>query len=358
MRGKLVLENGKTFSGKLLSDVHAAGEVVFNTAMVGYQEILTDPSYFNQIVTLTYPLVGNYGAAEKFNQSNKTFVSGLIVSQICQKPSNWEMETSLEKYLIEKNIPCLYDVDTRAITRHVRSAGTMRGIIVSEATSQEKINEIFQEAASKDAVKKVTTPKTYHIPADGHRVVVLDLGVKQNILNALNMVGCDLTVVPADTGAAKILALNPRGIFLSNGPGNPKDAPEIIKTVKELIGKKPIFGIGLGHQILALALGGDTSKLKFGHRGSNHPVQEIFTGSVHISSQNHGYAIDEKSLEGLDITITHKSLNDGTIEGIKHNSLPIFSVQYHPETSVNNPDNNSQLFSEFVQMLNKEQRGV
>lgn len=354
MSGKLILEDGRSFDGQLLSDSPAVGEVVFNTGMAGYQEILTDPSYCSQIVTLTYPLVGNYGAAEKFDQSRRPFVGGLVISQLCRKPSNWEMENSLEEYLKTKNIPCIYDVDTRAITRHVRSVGTMKGIIVPDSTSKKEIDKLFQKSLDKEVVKKVTTPQTYRLPADGPRVVVVDLGIKRNILNALSKFGCDVTVVPAHTNAAEILAMNPAGILLSNGPGDPKDVPEAIRAVKELIGQKPIFGICLGHQLLALALGADTYKLKFGHRGSNHPVQDVFTGRVYISSQNHGYVIDEKSLDGLDVTITHKSLNDGTVEGIRHKHLPVFSVQYHPEASPG-PDDNSYLFSEFMPMINKEQ---
>ncbi|KAI4453287.1 carbamoyltransferase family member [Holotrichia oblita] len=340
------------FNGELLSEAHAVGEVVFNTGMTGYQEILTDPSYCNQILTLTYPLIGNYGAAEKFKQSGKSFVRGLVISELCETPSNWESEGSLRDYLKSENILCLYNVDTRAVIRHVRSSGVMKGVIVPANLNPEKIDSLLKTPLSKDAVKKATTPETYSIPGEGPHVVVFDYGIKRKILNSLKSAGCRLTVVPADTRSQEVLNLNPEGIFLSNGPGNPKDVPEMIQTVKELIGKKPIFGICLGHQLLTLALGGDTYKLNFGHRGSNHPVKDVSTGRVYISSQNHGYVVDEKSLAGLDVVVTHVSMNDGTVEGLKHKHLPIFSVQYYPETTPG-PDDNSYLFRQFIPLLSK-----
>lgn len=351
MKGKLILEDGTTFRGQLFGGSNATteGEVVFNTGMTGYQEILTDPSYCRQIVTMTYPLIGNYGTAKQFSQSRKSFVGGLIVSEICEKPSSSSMQKTLSEFLTAEKIPCLYDVDTRALTRKIRSAGTMKGVIVSEYTSQSTVDEMMALPIRKNVVELVTTPVSYTLDAreGAPYVVTMDFGIKKNILDALRKLNCRVTVVPAKTPAEAILALNPDGIFLSNGPGDPKDVPDIIREVKQLIGKKPIFGICLGHQILALAMGADTYKLKFGHRGSNQPVKNLETGKVAITAQNHGYAIDEKSLQGLPVKITHVSLNDGTIEGFRHTSLPISSVQYHPEAAPG-PNDSVRLFDEFI----------
>ncbi|MFA6850154.1 MAG: glutamine-hydrolyzing carbamoyl-phosphate synthase small subunit [Selenomonadaceae bacterium] len=352
MKGKLILEDGSMFYGDLLNNIKATGEVVFNTGMTGYQEILTDPSYCRQIVTLTYPLIGNYGIADIFMQSRKSFVNGFIIGELCDEGSNWHLETSLRDFLSKQEIPCLYNVDTRAITRQIRSAGTMKGIIVAEDTAQSEINELFAVPIKKDVVDEVTTPKAYKMENDGPHVVVMDFGIKKNILKALHKIGCNLTIVPSTTTAEEIMSLQPDGLFLSNGPGDPKDVPEVIANVKKLIDKKPIFGICLGHQLLALALGADTYKLKFGHRGSNQPVKNLLTGKVQISSQNHGFAVDEKSFEGLPLEVTHRSVNDGTVEGMRHKELPIFSVQYHPEASPG-PDDNTYLFDQFWTMLTK-----
>lgn len=353
MKGKLILEDGSIFAGKLLNGATATGEVVFNTGMSGYQEILTDPSYCNQIVTLTYPLIGNYGIADVFNQSRKPFVNGFVIGSLCEEACNWQLTSTLHDFLIKHAIPCIYDVDTRAVTRKIRNAGTMKGIIVSDDASQAEIDALLAVPIKKDVVKAVTTAASYKMAqAGGPHVVVMDFGIKQNILNSLYRIGCDLTIVPADTTAKEVLALKPDGIFLSNGPGDPKDVPEVIATVKELIGTKPIFGICLGSQLLALAMGADTYKLKFGHRGSNQPVKNLATGRVHISSQNHGYAVDETSLQGKSLAVTHRAVNDGTVEGFRHTELPIFSVQYHPEASPG-PDDNTYLFDEFWTMLTK-----
>lgn len=351
MKGKLILEDGSVFHGELLHDSSTVGEVVFNTGMTGYQEILTDPSYCGQIVTLTFPLIGNYGVAAGFDQSRKSFVQGFVISELCEKPSNWEMEGSLTEYLTSRNIPCIYGIDTRAVTRRIRAHGTMRGAIVPEGRDDKEIEEAFASFSQKDVVKEVTTPEIYKIDGKGPRIAVMDYGIKRNILNSLAKCGCDLTVLPATTTADEVLALDPDGVFLSNGPGDPKDVDYAIETVKELLGKKPIFGICLGHQLLALALGGDTYKLKFGHRGSNHPVKDLKTSKVYISSQNHGYAVDENSLRNMDVVVTHRAVNDGTIEGMRHNTLPVFSIQYHPEAAPG-PDDNTYLFDEFMTLLN------
>ncbi len=352
LKGKLILEDGSVFPGTLLNDVQSTGEVVFNTGMSGYQEILTDPSYCSQIVTLTYPMIGNYGVADVFNQARKPFVNGFVIGELCINPSNWQIQSQLSDFLTENKIPCIYGVDTRAITRKIRSAGTMKGVIVKETATQPEIDTLFKVPIKRDVVAEVTTPNVYKMENNGPDVVVMDFGIKQNILKGLHKIGCNLTIVPADTTAEEILTMNPDGIFLSNGPGDPKDLKEIIGEVKKLLGRKPMFGICLGHQLLALALGADTYKLKFGHRGSNQPVKNLLTGRVHISSQNHGYAVDEKSLANLPVQVTHRAVNDGTVEGIRHNDLPIFSVQYHPEASPG-PDDNTYLFDEFWTMLTK-----
>jgi carbamoyl-phosphate synthase small subunit len=354
LKGKLILEDGSVFYGTLLNNMKATGEVVFNTGMTGYQEILTDPSYCRQIVTLTYPMVGNYGIADIFMQSRKSFVNGFVIGELCETGSNWHLETSLSEFLTKQGIPCLYNVDTRAVTRKIRSSGTMKGIIVPDDAARTELDELFAVPIKKDVVSEVTTPEIYEIENSGPRVVVLDFGIKRNILRSLHGLGCHLVVVPASTTYEEILAMQPDGIFLSNGPGDPKDVPAVIENIRKLIGKKPMFGICLGHQLLALALGGDTYKLKFGHRGSNQPVKNLLTGRVHISSQNHGFAVDEKSLVGLPVEVTHRSVNDGTVEGMRHTKLPVFSVQYHPEASPG-PDDNHYLFDQFWAMLTREE---
>jgi carbamoyl-phosphate synthase small subunit len=352
MKGKLILEDGSVFYGTLVGDSTAVGEVVFNTGMTGYQEILTDPSYCGQIVALTYPLIGNYGVAELFQQSRKSFVRGFIISELCEEPSNYQCENTLIQYLTENEIPCIYGVDTRAITRRIRSNGTMKGVIVPEDASEEVVKKYFDLVPVMKEVQEVTTPEVYVMENSGPHIVVMDFGIKRNILNSLHNLGCKLTILPADATSEEILKLNPDGIFLSNGPGDPKDVPYAIETIKELIGKKPIFGICLGHQLIALALGADTYKMKFGHRGSNQPVKNLLTARVHITSQNHGYAVEESSLKNIDVLITHRSVNDNTVEGMRHKELPVFSVQYHPEASPG-PDDNTYLFDEFMALLPK-----
>lgn len=358
MEGKLFLADGSIFPGQLLGDACAGGEVVFNTGMTGYQEMLTDPSYCGQILTLTYPLIGNYGVFAMANQARKPFVQGFVVGELCDKPGGWEMEHSLCQYLVMHNIACLAGVDTRAVTRRIRSSGAMKGAIVAADMSDDIVAGLLNSANNDNLVSQVTTRRVVRIGNKGPHVVVLDFGVKRNIINMLVAAGCSVTIVSAHTSAAEVLSLRPDGVFLANGPGDPKAVPSAIATVKSLIGKKPIFGICLGHQILALALGCDTYKLPFGHRGVNHPVKAIETGKIFITSQNHSYVVAEESLAGKELIVTHRAVNDGTIEGMRHTKLPIFSVQYHPEAAPG-PDDSRALFSQFVAMITEgEEQGA
>ena len=357
MKGKLILEDGSVYTGELLhSDTKAVGEVVFTTTMTGYQESLTDPSFCGQILTMTYPLIGNYGAAAKFMQSRKSFVHGFVIGELCDAPNNWQSEESLTDFLTEYEIPCLYNVDTRAITRHIRSAGAMKGVIVPADLAEREIAALQTEELPRNVVEIVTTPEVYTLETetpDAPHIVAMDFGVKRSILHNINRIGAKVTVVPAQTSAEEVLALNPDGVFLSNGPGDPTDVPEIVEEVRKLAGKKPIFGICLGHQLLALAFGAKTYKMKFGHRGGNQPVKNLKMGKVHISAQNHGYAVDPASLAGTPLVVTHTNVNDDTIEGLRHTGLPIFSVQYHPEAAPG-PDDNMYLFDEFWDLMKGE----
>ena len=302
-KGKLVLKDGSVYRGTLYGKRNAVGEVVFTTGMSGYQETLTDPSFCDQIVVMTYPLVGNYGINPEFNQGRRCFFQGYVISELCDHPSNWKNEQSLEDFLDEQDVPVLVGVDTRAITRKLRNYGVLQGVIVPEEMPQEEVDKLMALPEVHDQVAKVTTPEIYTMGEGKYHVAVMDYGIKQNILNYLASFGCRLTVFPAFTDAQEVLASQPDGIFLSNGPGDPKDLTTVIEEVKKFIGKRPIFGICLGHQLMALANGCDTYKMKFGHRGINHPVKDLLEHKVMITSQNHGYAVDEKSLEGKNIEI-------------------------------------------------------
>ncbi|GGE66093.1 carbamoyl phosphate synthase small subunit [Priestia taiwanensis] len=352
MKRQLILEDGTVFVGKAFgADVEKNGEVVFTTAMTGYQEILSDPSYCGQIVTLTYPLIGNYGINRDDFETIRPAIHGLIVRELCEHPSNFRNEQTVDAYLKEKNIPGLEGIDTRKLTRIIRQYGTLKGRLCSmEANIDEVVNELRITSFFTDHVKRVSTRDAYPSPGRGYRVVLVDFGMKHGILRELNKRDCDVIVVPYNTTAEEILRLNPDGIMLSNGPGDPKDVVEGIEMIKGVLGKIPLFGICLGHQLFGLAGGGNTSKLKFGHRGSNHPVKDVKTGKVAITSQNHGYAVEMDSLEGTELEVTHVALNDGTVEGLKHKTLPAFTVQYHPEASAG-PEDANYLFDEFLQMI-------
>lgn len=360
MKAVLVLEDGTVFEGLGFgAEAENFGEVVFNTSMTGYQEILTDPSYCGQIVTMTYPLIGNYGINPEDFESRKPFVLGFVVREFCEIPSNWRADKSINGYLVENGIPGIAGIDTRALTRRLRNHGTMGGVIATgdniDIEDLKKRVIGHPDLSGTDHVMRVTIDKSYTLDNNGHRVVLMDFGAKTNIAGSLHNLGCEVVVVPATTTAQEVLALNPDGIMLSNGPGDPENVDFAINTVKELFGKKPMFGICLGHQIIGLALGGKTFKLKFGHRGANHPVKDLATGKVHITSQNHGFTVDADSIPKKDVAVSHINLNDGTVEGLKHLHLPVFSVQYHPEAAPG-PWDSDYLFQQFIDLIKQEGR--
>lgn len=349
VKGKLVLVDGSVFEGDLYAGRTAVGEVVFTTGMSGYQETLTDPSYCGQIVVMTYPLVGNYGTNPCFNQGPHCFFQGYVVSDICDYPVNWRSEGTLLDFLEKEDVPLLAGVDTRAITRRIRNHGVLKGVVVPADMPDGEVQKLLATPDEHDQVKQVTTKGKYTMGEGGYHVAVMDFGIKRNILNYLVSFGCHLTVYPAFTPAEEILRDGPEGIFLSNGPGDPKDLPEVIETIRKLVGLRPIFGICLGHQLMALASGYDTYKMKFGHRGINHPVRDIVEHKICISSQNHGYAVDEKSLDD-NVVISNVSLNDNTIEGLIYKDSPTFTVQYHPEACPG-PGGHEYLFQRFINMM-------
>jgi carbamoyl-phosphate synthase small subunit len=378
MKAKLALENGTVFTGEAFgAETEVKGEVVFNTSMTGYQEILTDPSYAGQIVTMTYPLIGNYGVNAEDLESVRPQVAGFVVKEYFDFYSNFRATGSLGDWLAQHKIMGIQGIDTRMLTKIIRTTGAMRGVISSVDLDDENLVAKAKNSpamAGLDLATTVTTAAPYTwdeldrtpfaLPisaktrVNGKRwnIVVYDFGVKRNILRRLTAYGCRLTVVPSTYSAEQILQMNPDGIFLSNGPGDPAAVRYAIQNIKQLIGKKPIFGICLGHQLLALALGGKTFKLKFGHRGANHPVKNLLNSEIEITSQNHGFAVDPSSLDPAKIEITHVNLNDGTNEGFRHRELPIFCVQYHPEASPG-PHDSDYLFATFVDMLERESVG-
>jgi carbamoyl-phosphate synthase small subunit len=354
----LALEDGIIFRGKSFGATgERYGELVFNTSMTGYQEIITDPSYKGQIVIMTYPLIGNYGINKEDVESKQPFVEGFVVRECSKISSNWRSEKSLVDYLKENKIVGIEGIDTRALTLHIRQAGAMKAVLSTQDLDEKSLickAKESQGLVGIDLVKEVTITKRYVWSATKkkYKVVVLDCGVKYNILKKLLENDCEVIVVPAKTSAEEILKIKPNGLLLSNGPGDPAAVSYVIETTRKLIGKFPIFGICLGHQMLGLALGGATYKLKFGHHGANHPVKDLKTRKVYITVQNHGFCVDIDSLNKKEIEITHINLNDQTLEGMRHKKLPIFSVQFHPEASAG-PHDAAYLFDEFIDLMEK-----
>lgn len=375
MKAILALEDGTIFEGTSFGATGTVtGEACFNTSMTGYQEVLTDPSYRGQIVTMTYPLIGNYGVCEADNESARPQVRGFAVEEVARVHSNWRAEEALPAWMERHGIPGIEGIDTRKLTKLLRTKGAQRACLSTELSAEEAVAAAQNSApmSGSDFVTEVSTPDTYHwedesrdwklpnkttgdlsnyaeLPPVRYRIVAFDFGIKRNILRCLRRDGFDVTVVNAYTTAEEVLAMNPDGIFLSNGPGDPSALPRIHAELKKLLGKLPIFGICLGHQLLGHAFGGKTFKLKFGHRGGNQPVKDLRTGKVAITSQNHGFAVDPDSLPA-DVEVTHINLNDGTVEGIRHTTLPIFCVQYHPEAAPG-PKDATYFFGEFIGLI-------
>ena len=355
MKRLLILEDGSVYEGEGFgSSRYQMGELVFNTGMSGYQEVLSDLSYCGQIVMMTYPMIGNYGINCDDFESLDPAVFGFVVRECCAAPSNFRSDYTLDEFLKQKDIPGISGVDTRAITRKLRNSGTMRAIMADEGADVEAIVAMLRSSElMHDQVARVSTKNAFPIPNRGKRVVLIDFGAKNGIIRELSRRNCDLTVVPYDTSAKEILAMKPDGVMLSNGPGDPKDVPVAIETIRELMGQVVIFGICLGHQLISLASGANTVKLKFGHRGCNHPVMNLTNGKVEMTSQNHGYAVEEASLKDTDLVMTHQALNDKSVEGVRHSKYPIFSVQYHPEASPG-PEDSNYLFDQFMELMEKE----
>ncbi len=363
IKALLVLEDGRTFAGASFgAEGETFGEMVFNTSMTGYQEILTDPSYAGQIVCMTYPLIGNYGVNEEDVESRRPWAEGLVVREASRIASNWRATETLQEYLVRNGIVAIEHLDTRALVRHIRDKGAMRAAISTVETDPNKLLErvlASPEMASRELASVVTVDDSFEYPAmDDARlhIVAYDFGVKNNSLREFARFGCHVTVVPADTPATEVLALKPDGIFLSNGPGDPAAMAAVIDEIRELTeAGLPMFGICLGHQLIGSAFGASTYKMKFGHRGGNQPVKDLTTGRIEIASHNHGFAVNAEGLPE-NVEVTHVNLNDGTVAGLRHKTLPIFSVQYHPE-SAPGPHDSEYLFNRFVELMTVEKLG-
>lgn len=355
MKAVLYLEDGSIYEGEGFGKIGTTfGELVFNTSMTGYQEILTDPSYAGQIINMTYPLIGNYGINEVESESSKIYAKGLIVKNISQNPSNYMSKTNIDEMLKNMGIVGIYGIDTRSLTKKIRNSGVLKCVISHEDLSINHLKNTLNKYESKgDMMKDVSTNEIIHIKGNGQKVALVDFGVKANIVNNLKLRGCDITIFPHNATYEDIMSIKPDGVLLSNGPGDPKEAKEAIITTQKIIKDVPIFGICLGHQILALAVGGDTYKMKYGHRGGNHGVYDIEKDKSYITSQNHGYSVDSDSIKDKDMVVTHINLNDNTVEGMKHKHLPVFSVQYHPEGSPG-PQDSSYLFDNFMSIMKGE----
>ncbi|MFT2203381.1 carbamoyl phosphate synthase small subunit [Staphylococcus chromogenes] len=353
----LVLEDGTYYTGfKLGADTLTQGEIVFNTAMTGYQETLSDPSYTGQIITFTYPLIGNYGINRDDFESLIPTLKGVVVKEACQAPSNFRAQKTLDDVLKEFDIPGISGVDTRSITKKIRERGVLKAAFVDNETEIETtIQNLKTIEFPRNEVPTVSTKTPYVSTGFDLRVVLVDFGKKQNIVRELNARGCEVTVVPYDTTAEEIIKMSPDGVMLSNGPGDPADVQVAVDMIKGIIGKIPFFGICLGHQLFALSQGATSFKMKFGHRGANHPVKDLSTGKIALTSQNHGYAINADSLKETDLEVTHIALNDGTIEGLRHKFEPAFSVQYHPEACPGPTDSNY-LFDQFIELMLEQKK--
>jgi carbamoyl-phosphate synthase small subunit len=376
MQALLALEDGRIFHGLGLGHPgECQGEVVFNTSLTGYQEISTDPSYAGQIVVLTNPQIGNYGTNQADNESAKPFIEGLIVREFSQISSNWRSEQVTDEYMERYFVPVLAEIDTRALVRHLRTHGVMRGVISTQVGDPEELvrrARAIRKMDGTDLAKVVSTKASYSfdsgdvrnqsgdplLPTENHlnalekkfHVVAYDFGIKRNILRMLTRENCRVTVVPAETTAEDVLGLKPDGVFLSNGPGDPEPVDYAVRSIRQMMGRVPVFGICLGHQLCGLALGGRTYKLKFGHHGGNHPVRNNVTGKVEITAHNHNFAVDPDSVNANEVELTHVDLNDQTLEGLRHKTLPLFSVQYHPEAAPG-PHDSHYLFRDFRQMM-------
>lgn len=354
---KLVLQNGQVFYGwGFGANSESISELVFNTSMVGYQELVSDPSYTGQMVCMTYPLIGNYGITDEDDETKTPTMGGLIVREYNDIPSNFRYIKTLSEVMEEYGIPGISGVDTRKITRIIRDDGSQKVLICDiGVTDEQAIKKLSEHEMPKDSVSRVSCKKRWYSRTPNHRfdVVAIDCGIKLSTIKKLNEKGCNVAVVPYDTTAEEIMKIRPDGLFLSNGPGNPKDVKSVINVVKELKGQIPMFGVCLGYQLMSLAMGADTFKMKFGHRGSNHPVMSLENGKVEITLQNHSYAVDSNSLEKTDLKLTHKNLLDNTAEGVYSEEYKMFGVQYHPEGTPA-PDESAKLFDKFIKMMEKE----